>query len=92
MNKGVILSIDDDHDLQTVVTEYLQTDGYKVLNAYDAESAIKDVSAIKPDVILLDLVLPDGEGLTLLPQLKAVTSSGVIVVSGKSDTTEKIIC
>lgn len=44
------------------------------------------------DVILLDLVLPDGEGLTLIPQLQTKTSAAIIVVSGKSDTTEKIIC
>jgi two-component system phosphate regulon response regulator OmpR len=44
------------------------------------------------DVILLDLVLPDGEGINLIPQFRAKTKAPIVVVSGKSDTTEKIVC
>jgi two-component system OmpR family response regulator len=91
MNKGVIFSIDDDQDLQVVVKEYLESDGYNVVSAYNIQQAHDNIESARPDVILLDLVLPDGEGLTLLPQLKTMTQAGIIVVSGKSDTTEKII-
>ncbi len=92
MNKGVVFSIDDDQDLQIVVKEYLESDGYNVISVHSTQQAREDVETARPDVILLDLVLPDGEGLTLLPYLKTVTKAGIIVVSGKSDTTEKIIC
>jgi DNA-binding response OmpR family regulator len=91
MNKGVIFSIDDDRDLQVVLKEYLESDGYSVVSVHSTQQARDEVEAVRPDVILLDLVLPDGEGLTLLPQLKTMTKAGIIVVSGKSDTTEKII-
>lgn len=92
MKKGTILSIDDDHDLQSVTSDYLTDDGYDVVNAYDVKTALTLSKTSNPDVILLDLTLPDGEGLQLIPQFKSTQNSGIIVVSGKDNTTEKIIC
>lgn len=92
MHKGTILSIDDDENLQIVVGDYLGDDGYNVISARDIKTALEKATATPFDVMLLDLVLPDGEGMTLIPQLRAITSAAIIVVSGKSDTTEKIVC
>lgn len=92
MKKGTILSIDDDANLQVVVGQYLEEDGYNVVSAGDAKTALEKADAVPVHVILLDLILPDGEGLALIPQLKSKSKAGIIVVSGKSDTTEKIIC
>lgn len=92
MKKGTVLSIDDDEGLQTVIAQYLEGDGYKVLKAGDSASALDVAGSHDLDVILLDLVLPDGEGLTLIPQIQTRSAAGIIVVSGKSDTTEKIVC
>lgn len=92
MHKGTILSVDDDENLQDVIGHYLEDDGYKVIVAGNSESAMEKVMAVNPDVILLDLVLPDGEGINLIPQFRTRSNAAIIVVSGKSDTTEKIIC
>lgn len=92
MQKGTVLSVDDDENLQVVIEQYLQDDGYAVLKASDVKSALEKAEIGSLDVILLDLVLPDGEGLTLIPQFRAKSSAAIIIVSGKSDTTEKIIC
>jgi two-component system OmpR family response regulator len=92
MQKGTVLSIDDDENLQIVIGQYLEDDGYKVITANDSKSALEKVETSQIDIILLDLVLPDGEGLTLIPQFQSKSNAGIIVVSGKSDTTEKIIC
>lgn len=92
MNKGTILSVDDDAGLQIVVGQYLEGDGYKVVQAVNVKTALEKVESLPLDVILLDLVLPDGEGVTLIPQIKNKSNAGIIVVSGKSDTTEKIVC
>jgi DNA-binding response OmpR family regulator len=91
MKKGTILSIDDDEGLQLVVSQYLEDDGYKVISATTVEEALEKGSN-DLDVILLDLVLPDGEGMSLIPLMQAKSRAGIIVVSGKSDTTEKIVC
>lgn len=92
MHKGNVLSIDDDNNLQTVIDEYLRSDGYNVVVAHDVKSALEKVDTVHFDVILLDLVLPDGEGLNLIPQFSSKTEAAIIVVSGKSETTEKIVC
>lgn len=90
--KGTVLSVDDDENLQIVISQYLESEGYIVIKAQDAQTALEKASTPSLDVILLDLVLPDGEGLSLIPQFSAQTKACIIVVSGKSDTTEKIIC
>lgn len=92
MKKGTILSIDDDENLQTVTSQYLEDDGYKIISALNAASALEKIENSPIDVILLDLVLPDGEGLSLIPQFMSKSNAAIIIVSGKSDTTEKIIC
>lgn len=92
MQKGTVLSVDDDENLQTVIGHYLEDDGYKVVSARDTDSAIKKTEALNFDVILLDLVLPDGEGISLIPQFRAKSKAPIIVISGKTDTTEKIVC
>ncbi len=92
MQKGNILVIDDDENLQIVLEEYLAGDGYSVKTAESVQTALKQAQENPFDVILLDLTLPDGEGLHLIPQLKSSTSAQIIVVSGKTDTTEKVVC
>jgi len=92
MQKGTILSIDDDENLQVVIAQFLEGDGYSVVSAGNAAAALEKLDTESPDAILLDLVLPDAEGLTLIPQIQNKSHAGIIVVSGKSDTTEKIIC
>lgn len=90
--KGTVLSIDDDEGLQIVVGQYLEDEGYAVVAATDSPSALEKAESEVPDVILLDLVLPDGEGLSLIPRLRAKCPAPIIVVSGKTETTEKIVC
>ena len=92
MNKGIVLSIDDDSDLQLVLKQYLEGDNYNVQTVNNGAQLTEKLETIAPSVILLDLMLPDTDGLTLIPQIRAKSQAPIIVLSGKSDTTEKIIC
>ncbi|HPF47004.1 MAG TPA: response regulator transcription factor [Emcibacteraceae bacterium] len=92
MVKGTILTVDDDENLQEVIAHYLENDGYKLLKAANAQQALEKIDLAEIDIVLLDLGLPDVEGINLIPQMQAKSKAGIIVVSGKSDTTEKIIC
>lgn len=92
MPKATILSVDDDEGLQTVVTHYLSNEGYTTLSASTGKQLLDVLQDNTPDMILLDLVLPDTDGISILAQLRGRDKIPVIVVSGKSDTTEKIIC
>jgi DNA-binding response OmpR family regulator len=92
MHKGTVLTVDDDDNLQLVIEQYLESDGYKVVKAGSVQSATDIIGSAPFDVILLDLGLPDGEGLSLITLFRSQSNVPIIVVSGKSDTTEKIIC
>jgi DNA-binding response OmpR family regulator len=91
MPKATVLSVDDDKNLQTVVQHYLEDDGYRVLAAHSGKELKDKLQGADIDVVLLDLVLPDAEGLGLIATIKQASSARIIIVSGKSDTTEKII-
>lgn len=92
MNKGTVLSVDDDERLQVVLKQYLEGEGYRVETAVDGAQLSEKLESICSDIILLDLVLPDTDGLTLIGQVRAKTQAPIVVVSGKSDTTEKVVC
>lgn len=92
MYKGTILSVEDDEHLQFVLSEYLIDDGYQVLLANDFKSAQEFIANTRINVVLLDLVLPDGDGLSLITLLKSSCNAGIIVISGKDNTTEKVVC
>ena len=89
-----ILCVDDDDGIQTVVKTYFESNGNKVLSAFSAKELDGWLDTHKDgiDVVLLDLVLKDAEGLALISKIRAVTDTPIIIVSGKTDTTEKIVC
>lgn len=92
MNKATVLTVDDDENLQTVLSHYLESEGYGVVCAANGADLKDKLQTSKPNVVLLDLVLPDSDGLSLLGYIRSQFSYPVIVVSGKSDTTEKVVC
>lgn len=91
MAKATVLSVDDDQNLQLVLRHYLEDDGYKVVSAHSGAELAEKITAASFDVVLLDLTLPDAEGLSLIATIRNSSSARIIIVSGKTDTTEKII-
>ena len=91
MKKATIICVDDDEGLQTVVGHYLEEQGYKVLSAYSGKELESRLLTDSADAILLDLVLPDSEGLDLIKMIRDKSNVPIIIVSGRSDTTEKIV-
>lgn len=82
-----ILIIDDDPHISDMVSEALQGEGYAVSKAYSGTEAMMILSRNKPDLVLLDLMLPGLSGEELLPEIKNIP---VIVVSAKADTADKV--
>ena len=82
-----ILVTDDDMHIGNLLEEALVGEGYSVLRAYSGTEAQLLLSKTKPDLILLDLMLPGLSGEELLPQIKDIP---VIVVSAKADTADKV--
>ncbi|WP_024860764.1 response regulator transcription factor [Ruminococcus flavefaciens] len=82
-----ILIIDDDEHISGMLSEALTAEGYTVSAAYSGTEALMLLSKEKPDLILLDLMLPGITGEKLLPQIKDIP---VIIVSAKADITDKV--
>ncbi len=82
-----ILVVDDDTHISNLLTEALKREGYIVDKAFSGTEAMIVLSKNKPDLILLDLMLPDLCGEELLPQIKDIP---IIVVSAKADVADKV--
>ncbi len=82
-----ILIIDDDMHIGNMLEEALKKEGYGVLRAYSGTEALYVLSGTKPDLVLLDLMLPGLKGEEALPQIKGIP---VIVVSAKADLDDKV--
>ena len=82
-----ILIIDDDIHINRMLTEALTAEGYRVSSAYSGTEALMALAAVKPDLVLLDLMLPGLTGEELLPQIREIP---VIVVSAKADVADKV--
>lgn len=82
-----ILIIDDDIHIGNVLEEILTKEGYGVFRAYSGTEALFVLADTKPDLVLLDLMLPGLKGEEVLPQIKGIP---VIVVSAKVDVDEKV--
>jgi twitching motility two-component system response regulator PilH len=85
MPEKKILIVDDNADLVHIMSTHLEGHGYSVVSASDAAEAIKVVQKEKPDLIILDVAMPGGNGLNVLKQLNASNPKNmipVIVVTG----------
>ncbi|UII19685.1 response regulator transcription factor [Fulvivirga ligni] len=86
-----VLVVEDEKDLLESVIESLEQEGYTVESAMDMTSALMKIAAFNYDCILLDITLPDGNGLKLLEELKKDNKNdGVIIVSAKDAIEDKI--
>ena len=90
-----VLVVDDDAAIRRLLVRTLERAGYGVVEAADARAALSAVAIDKPDLVLLDLGLPDRDGLELLPMLVRPSAAGgaipaVIVLTAREATDEKV--
>ncbi|MFH2040172.1 MAG: response regulator transcription factor [Chloroflexota bacterium] len=86
-----ILVIDDEPSIINLVGAYLKPEGYDVYTAVDGKSGLKAARAYKPDLIVLDLMLPGMDGIELLSQLRRESNVYVILLTAKTEEIDKIV-
>lgn len=91
MQKGTILVIDPDENLRALVKEFLENDGYEVVSVSDSRSGLALLNDKEYDAVLLELILPDDDGLDVVSNISKDHDLGIIVMSAKSGSTERII-
>ena len=90
MNKPLILVVEDDTAIRSLITTTLKAHDYRYLTAVNGESAVLEASSHNPDIILLDLGLPDIDGVEVIRRVRSWSNLPIIVISARSEDTDKI--
>ena len=89
-----ILVVDDDRDIVRLVRSYLEKAGYQILTAYDGETALKILKAEKPQLLILDLMLPDKDGWDVARLVRSdpqIAATPIIMLTARVEDTDKIV-
>ena len=86
-----VLIVDDDERLCRVLSRYFTREGYSVREAANGDEMRARLAEGPADLILLDLILPDEDGLSLARDLRAESDIAIIMLTGKTDTIDKIV-
>ena len=90
MNNPLILIVEDDAPIRNLITTTLKAHEYKYLTAQNGESAIMQASSHNPDIVLLDLGLPDIDGIEVIKKIRTWSEMPIIVISARSEDNDKI--
>lgn len=90
MNKPLILVIEDDKAVRTLITTTLKAHDYRFVEVATGESAILAATSHNPDIILLDLGLPDMDGVEIITRVRMWSNVPIIVISARSEDSDKI--
>lgn len=90
MNKPQILVVEDDTAVGNLIATTLETQGYQYHRAKTGSGAVLDALSYRPDVILLDLGLPDMDGVDIIKKIRSWSNMPIIVVSARSEDSDKV--
>lgn len=89
--KQKILIVDDDKHIAELISLYLEKEGFDTREAYDGREAIKEIGAIKPDLVILDLMLPGMDGYQVCAEVRKTSNVPIIMLTAKGETFDKVL-
>src|SRR5436190_8648685 len=87
---GPILVVDDDPKIVTLVRTYLEREGFAVVTAGDGRAALRAVGESKPGLIVLDIMLPELDGLALMRILRERSEVPIVLLSARGSTADRV--
>ena len=90
LNGPIVLLVEDEVEMRRALRPSLRMHGYQVVEAGTAREALAQAAGRNPDIILLDLGLPDGDGLGVVRELRRVTRAPIIVISARGQERDKV--
>lgn len=90
MNKYLILVVEDDTPVRNLITTTLKAHEYRFLSTATGEGAVMETASHNPDMVLLDLGLPDMDGVEVIQRIRTWSNVPIIVISARSEDTDKI--
>lgn len=91
INMQTVLVVDDDSDIVTALKIYLLPEGYRILEAYNGKEAIDIIEKEHVDLILMDIMMPEMDGVTATAKLRETSNIPIILLTAKSEDTDKIL-
>lgn len=86
-----VLVVDDDREIRTLLSDYLQENGYRVTAVADGKGMWAAFDQMRPDLIVLDLMLPGTDGLTLCRDVRARSSVPIVMLTARGEETDRIV-
>ena len=90
MNKPLVLVVEDDRPVRNLIVTTLKSHDYRYLTAENGKGAIMEASSHNPDIVLLDLGLPDIDGAEVITNIRGWSNMPIIVISARSEDSDKI--
>ena len=90
MARRRVLVVDDDRNIVQLVRMYLEKDGYQVAVGYEGEEALDLVRSFKPDLVVLDLMLPNVDGLEVCKRIRWESDVPIIMLTARTTETDKL--
>lgn len=91
MSLGKVLVVDDDKNICELLRLYLEKEGYSVILSHDGEEAIVKFNALKPDIVLLDIMLPGVDGWQVCREIRKKSNVPIIMITAKGETFDKVL-
>jgi DNA-binding response OmpR family regulator len=91
MPKRRVLVVDDDENIVKLVSMYLEKDGYRVDASHDGREALNQFRRAKPDIVVLDLMLPEVDGLNVCRMIREQSDVPIIMLTARTTETDKLI-
>ena len=90
MNKPLILVVEDDKSVRNLITTTLRSHDYRYVDAVNGGAAVMEAASHDPDIVLLDLGLPDMDGVEVIERIRSWSAMPIIVISARSEDADKI--
>jgi DNA-binding response OmpR family regulator len=88
---NTILVVDDERNIVHLTRLYLTNEGYRVEEAFDGKQALEKARAVNPDLVVLDLMMPEMDGLSVCKELRKTSNVPVIILTARDDDVDKIV-
>lgn len=90
-DKQKILIVDDDRHIVELISLYVEKEGYETVCAYDGKEALQKAAAEKPNLVMLDIMLPGMDGYQVCTQMRKESNVPIIMLTAKGETFDKVL-
>ena len=88
---GTILVVDDEKNIVQLARLYLNKEGFRVEAAYDGAQALEKAKILRPDLVILDIMMPEMDGLSVCRELRKTSNVPIIILTARGDDVDRIV-